>query len=123
VCALSLAELYTQAERPDDVLRVTEDFTSNTDNVATQLLVLRAGALSDKGLNEAALTTLKEAMRFRSRDAQILREARYLRTAVYEHLGRPALARKDLERIYAEDPHYLDVAARLGVDLAPPSTT
>jgi tetratricopeptide (TPR) repeat protein len=117
VCALSLAELYSRADRFAEVLRVSEDFLSNTDDVTAQLLVFRASALADKGLVDAALTTLKEAMRFRSRDAHILRQGRYVRAAVYERAGRKALAKKDLERIYAEDPGFLDVAARLGVSV------
>ncbi|MDP9201125.1 MAG: DUF4236 domain-containing protein [Gemmatimonadota bacterium] len=115
VFALSLAELYTQADRPDDVLRVSEDFTTNQDNLTAQLLVFRAGALADKGLSDAALVTLKEAMRFRSRDPAILREARYLRAMVFDKVGKRALSKKDLERIYAEDPRFLDVAGRLGL--------
>jgi tetratricopeptide (TPR) repeat protein len=115
VFALSLAELYAKVERPDDVLRVSEGFTSNENDLTAQLLVFRAGALSDEGLNDAALTSLKEAMRFRSRDAVILRQARYLRATIFEKAGRKAQSKKDLERIYAEDPHFLDVAERLGM--------
>jgi tetratricopeptide (TPR) repeat protein len=113
--ALSLAELYEAAGRPDEVLRVSEDYTSNTDDLRANLLVFRASALSSKGLDEAALQTLKEALRFPSRDPEILRLSRYVRAHVYEQMGRNALARKDLERIYAEDPHFLDVGERLGM--------
>jgi tetratricopeptide (TPR) repeat protein len=115
VCALSLADLYTQAERYEDVLRVSEGFTSNTDDLMTQLLIFRAGALAEKGMADGALATLKEAMRFRSRNQLLLREARYLRALIYERIGRKAASKKDLERIYAEDPHFNDVAARLGM--------
>jgi tetratricopeptide (TPR) repeat protein len=112
--ALSLAELYEAADRPDDVLRVTEDYTSNSDDLRAHLLGFRARALSERGLNDAALETLKEALRYRSRDPQILRLNRYVRAHVYEQMGRKAAARKDLERIYAEDPLFHDVAERLG---------
>jgi tetratricopeptide (TPR) repeat protein len=120
VFALSLSELYSLAERPDDVLRVSEDFTSNTDDLTAQLLVFRAGALADKGLTDAALDTLKEAMRFRSRETPILHQARYLRALILEKAGRKAQSKKDLERIYAEDPHFHDVAERLGMQAPPP---
>ena len=115
VFALSLAELYAHAHRPNDVLRVSEGFTSNEDDLTAQLLVFRAGALVDEGLDDAALASLKEAIRFRSRDAVILRQARYLRAMIWEKVGRKAQSKRDLERIYAEDPHFLDVAERLGM--------
>jgi tetratricopeptide (TPR) repeat protein len=119
--ALSLAELYEAADRPDDVLRVTEDYTSNTDNLTAHLLTFRASALSSKGVQDAALTTLKDALRFRSRDPAILRVSRYVRAHVYEEMGQRARAKKDLERIYAEDPHFLDVATRLGLERNEPA--
>ena len=37
----------------------------------------------------------------------------------YEAMGKKAMARKDLERIYGEDPRFLDVAARLGIHPGP----
>jgi tetratricopeptide (TPR) repeat protein len=114
--ALSLAELYDSAGRYDEVLRVTEDYTANTDDLTSNLLGYRAIALAQKGLHEAAIQTFKEALRYRSRDPLILRLNRYARAVVYEKMGRRSLARKDLERIYAEDPRYLDVADRLGAE-------
>jgi Flp pilus assembly protein TadD len=113
--ALSLAELYEGADRHDDVLRVTEDYTANTDDLTAHLLAFRASALSSKGLHDAALQTLKEALRFRSRDAAIMRLSRYVRAHVYEQMGQKAKAKRDLERIYAEDPQFLDVEALLGL--------
>jgi tetratricopeptide (TPR) repeat protein len=111
--ALSLAELYDSAGLYDDVLRVTEEFRANTDDLTSHLLGYRAVALAKKGLREAALQTFNESLRFRSRDPGILRLNRYARAGVYEKMGQKSLARKDLERIYAEDPRYLDVADRL----------
>lgn len=114
IFALSLAELYDEADRADDVIRVTEGF-SNTGDAAAQLLIYRAASLHRKGLSEGALTSLKEALRFRSRDPVILRAARYHRGLVYESVGKRSQARKDFERVYAEDSDFLDVATRLGV--------
>jgi tetratricopeptide (TPR) repeat protein len=116
VFALSLAELYDAREQFDDVLRVTEESTENQDDATAQTLVFRANALAEKGLSDAALATLKEALRFRSRSPLVLRLARYVRASVYERMGRKAQARKDLERIYAEDPSFGDVGKRLGVE-------
>lgn len=39
----------------------------------------------------------------------------YERALVYEDLGKPRRARSELEKLYAEDPDYEDVAARLGL--------
>jgi tetratricopeptide (TPR) repeat protein len=116
IFALGLAELYDAQELFDEVLRVTEGFTENQDDGTAQLLVFRANALAEKGLKDAALATLKEALRFPSRSPLILRLARYVRASVYERMGRKAQARKDLERIYAEDPSLGDVGKRLGVE-------
>ena len=57
---------------------------------------------------------LKEALRFRKRNPVLLRTARYLRGLGYELQGKQARARKEFERVYAEDASFLDVAQRLG---------
>ena len=57
---------------------------------------------------------LKEALRFRKRNPVLLRTARYLRGLSYELQGKQARARKEFERVYAEDASFLDVAQRLG---------
>lgn len=115
VFALSLAELYDEAERADDVIRVTEGFT-NTDDVTASILLYRAAALRVEGLPEGALAALKEALKSRKRDALILRAARYSRGVLYEETRKRAQARKDFERVYAEDSRFLDVAERLGLE-------
>jgi len=46
---------------------------------------------------------------------ELLRALRYERALVYEDLGKPRRARSELEKLYAEDLDYEDVAARLGV--------
>jgi tetratricopeptide (TPR) repeat protein len=112
--ALSLAELYTQLGRRGDVLRVTEGFVDNRDDVTAQLLVYRAEALGAGGMTDGALAMLKEALRFRRRSPLVLRAARYVRGLVYEAAGKPARARGEWERIFAEDPTFEDVADRLG---------
>ena len=44
VFALSLTDPYLHLEERDEVLRVTEEFTVNEDDVSCQLLVLKASA-------------------------------------------------------------------------------
>ena len=112
VITASLAELYTMHDDWDDAIEITNG-VRNTDDVSCQTLILRARALSAKGLNEGALEALKEAMRSKKRSFELLKAARYERAGVYERLGKRSQARKDLERLYAEDSAYADVAERL----------
>ncbi|MGQ9564307.1 MAG: DUF4236 domain-containing protein [Thermogutta sp.] len=120
VVKLSLAELLLTA-RPDDknvcrrVVQLTEGITNETP-IHTGLLLYKAKALRKLGLEDAALKILTEALRReKGRPEELLRAVRYERALVYEELGKTARARSELEKIYAEAPSYLDVAARLGL--------
>ena len=78
------------------------------------ILLYKARALRTLGLDEAARDTLTPALRrTKDRPAELLHALRYERALVYEALGRHAQARSDLERLFAENPTYEDVAARL----------
>ncbi len=121
VVRVSLAELLLET-RPGDrdacrrVLRLSED-VENASPVHAALLLYRARALRCLGLAEAARQTLTRTLRRRKgRDPELLRALRYERALALHELGRERDARRDLERIYAEDPHYEDVAALLGVE-------
>ena len=115
VCALSLADLYGESEQWPEVARVTDGFTSNEDDLTLEILCRRAHALIDLGMHTGALQVLKEALRFRKRNPVLRRTARYLRGLSYEQQGKPSQARKEFERVYAEDASFLDVAERLAV--------
>lgn len=54
VCALSLADLYSVQRQWDDVVRVTDGFTANTDDI-TALILFRAQAMCELGLHDASL--------------------------------------------------------------------
>lgn len=114
IFALSLTELYTGESAWDDVVRVSEGFT-NADDATCELLAMRANALYELGLMEAAIAAAKEALRSSKRAPELLRAARYVRALAYEANGKKAMARKDLERIYAEDSRFIGVAERLGL--------
>ncbi|HEX2088447.1 MAG TPA: tetratricopeptide repeat protein [Actinomycetota bacterium] len=113
--ALSLADLYTELEQRDPVLRVTDDYVTNTDDATAQLLVYRGRAFREKGMYVTALETLKEALKSRKRNADILKQARYERGLLYEAMGSEAKARTEFERLYAADPYFADVASRVGM--------
>lgn len=114
VFGLSLADLYDQADRWDDVVRVTEGVRSNEDDVTLNLLVFRAFALNELGMTEAALALTKEALRTKKRSPELLHLARYVRGRVYESAGKAGMARKEYERVFAENSKFLDVSERLG---------
>lgn len=102
IAAVSLAELYIDAGRFEDVIDVTNALV-NEDEASTFLLVQRAAALRQTGLLDAALEALREALRPRSRPVE-LRLAAYLeRAQVYLAQGKKGMARKDLERVIAAD--------------------
>ncbi len=117
--ALSLADLYNELGQRDPILRVSDDFVSNTDDATAQLLVYRARAFREKRMYVTALETLKEALKSKKRNADILKQARYERGLVYEAMGSEAKARAEFEKLYAADPHYADVAQRVGMQAAP----
>lgn len=110
--AVSLAELYSEAGRLDDVIELTDGLT-NEDDATALLLVFRGAALREQGFNDAAHEAFKEALRSRSRAAPIRHFALSERASNYLAQGKKGMARKDLERILAEDSDYERVRERL----------
>jgi tetratricopeptide (TPR) repeat protein len=110
--AVSLAELYAQAERWDDVVELTEGM-KNADDASALLCVFRGKAFREQGFHDAAHEALKEALRPRSRAAAIRHHALAERAQNYLAQGKKAMARKDLERILAEDSSYEGVREQL----------
>jgi tetratricopeptide (TPR) repeat protein len=110
--AVSLAELYAQAGRWDDVIELTEG-VKNEDDAAALLCVFRGQAFNAQGFHDAAHEALKEALRSRSRAAPIRHLALAERARNYVAQGKKAQARKDLERILAEDSDYEGVRQQL----------
>jgi tetratricopeptide (TPR) repeat protein len=110
--AVSLAELYAQAGRWDDVIELTEGI-KNEDDAAALLCVFRGQAFRAQGYHDAAHEALQEALRSRSRAAPIRHLALHERAQNYLAQGKKAMARKDLERILAEDSTYHGVREQL----------
>ncbi len=116
--ALSLAELYFDSERYDDVVELT-DGLSNVDDVSALLMVYRGAAFRELGHHEAARLALKEALKARSRSAEIRFRALVERALTYHAEGKLSMAKKDLERIRAEESSYpglADAIRTLGLD-------
>lgn len=120
VVKLSLAELLLEGDSSNKetlqkVVKLTEG-VENESAVHAALLLYKAQALQELGLLDAAADVLTNALaRKRDRPDELLRALRYERALVYEKQGQTKRARTEFEKIYAEDPHYEDVAARLKV--------
>lgn len=112
VAAVSLAELYADQERWDEIIAMTDGLT-NVDEASVFLLVQRAAALRQTGSPGAAREALKEALRIRSRPAGLRHLALIERAYTYLAENKRAMARKDLEKVLAEDSTYPGLAAAM----------
>lgn len=102
VAAVSLGELYLAAGRYDDVIGLTDGITNHGDETAL-LLTFRGAALREQGHFSASREALKQALRSTKTDASIRHLALLERAATYRAEGKLAMARRDLEKILAED--------------------
>jgi tetratricopeptide (TPR) repeat protein len=119
VVKLSLAELlaenYHDKETLQKVIKITEG-VENESAVHAALLLCKAQALRGLGLLDGAVDVLTATLRRqKDRPEELLRALRYERALIYDTQGQIKKARTEFEKIYAEDPHYEDVAARLQV--------
>jgi Protein of unknown function (DUF4236) len=103
--ALSLADLLAEARRHEDVVDLT-DGVDNQDDATALLCVLRGAAMRELGYLDASREALKEALRVRSRSTQVRHLALLERARTHIAQNKMAMARKDLERILAEDSRY-----------------
>lgn len=118
VVQLSFAELVLDDPDPGQLRQIAALSASmeNETPIHTALLLYRARALSALGLPDAAVEVLTMALRRRKdRPDKLLRQIRYERALLYDGQRRQAHARREFERIYAEDPGFEDVAQRLGL--------
>ncbi len=119
--AVSLAELYSALGRSDDVIALTEGI-KNADDGTALLCIYRGIAFAHKGFNDAAREAFKEALRSRSRNPLIRHKALWERAHVHLAAGKKAMARRDLEKILAEDSDFRGVQeelARIGTINSP----
>jgi len=120
VVNLSMAELVYEAAPNDKrlarrIVTLAGD-VKNESSVHAALMLYKARALRTLGLNTAAREVLTAALRKKQgRSDDLLRALRYERACLYEDLGQAARARREFEKLYAEDPDYEDVASRLGL--------
>ena len=109
---LSLVELLAEAKEYDDVVDLTVG-VRNEDDLTLQLCLYQAQAMEARGREDSAIEVYREALRARKRDPELLKAARYGRGRLYLLGTRKAQGKKDLARVYADDPDYRDVAQLL----------
>lgn len=112
IAAVSLAELYVEAARYDEVVNLTNGITNN-DDASALLVTFRGIALREQGHHTAAREAFKEALKTKTRDAAIRHRALLERAGSYTTEGKASMARKDLERVLAEDSNYPGVQQAL----------
>ncbi|HMA76442.1 MAG TPA: DUF4236 domain-containing protein [Candidatus Krumholzibacteriaceae bacterium] len=117
---VSLAELSLEAAPGDqktcrEIVNMASDVENESD-IHAALLFYKGKALKNIGLLTAARDALtKASRRKKDRSKTLLKAIRYQRALVYGELGRKSRARAEFEKLYAEDPSYEDVAARLKI--------
>lgn len=120
VIRLSLAELLWESAGEDRaacrrIVRLAHGVENETP-VHAALLLYQARALRSLGLLEAARDLLSRTLRRKAgRSEELLRALRFERALVYEALGEERRARREFEKLYAEDPNDADVARKLGL--------
>lgn len=87
---------------------------TNESDIDVETLHLRGAAFLATELPTAALETFTAALsKTSNREVSLLTAVRYDRAILLEQLGQSKRAREDLERVYAVDPLFEDVKARL----------
>jgi tetratricopeptide (TPR) repeat protein len=109
---LFLCSMYLRAEDWDEIVHATAG-VSNEDDITLMLRLWQAQAMEKQELPDAALEAYRDALRSKKRDEQLLKEARYQRAKLYIQIGRRAMAKRDLGRLYGEDPEFEDVRVLL----------
>lgn len=105
---LSLCDLYAEAEAWDEIVELAAG-TTNEDDASCQVRIYQARAFEAQGMNDAALEAYKDALRSKKREPELLREARYSKGKLLIAAGKKAMGRKELEKVYADDPNFRDV--------------
>ena len=112
VAAVSLAELYGLLERWNAVVDLTANVTER-DDLSIFLLIQRGAALRELHHFDAAREALKAALARRSQPVVLRHHALLERGLTYAAEGKRALAKKDFEKILAEDGKFPGLAEAL----------
>lgn len=105
LAAVSLAELYAQQGRWQDVVDLTNGLEGN-DDFTIFLLCQRGIALREQGYLQASREAFRASLSRRSQPAPLKHRTLIERAMTYRAEGKKSMARKDLERVLAEDATY-----------------
>jgi len=112
LAAVSLAELYGLLERWQEVVNLTDNVTER-DDLSIFLLIQRGAALRELHYFDAAREAFKAALARRSEPVELRHHALLERGLTYAAEGKRALAKKDFEKILAEDGKFPGLAHAL----------
>jgi Protein of unknown function (DUF4236) len=110
--AVSLAELYASQNRWRDIVDLTNDL-KNDDDLLTYLLIQRGVALRELRMFDAARESFKRALAPRSRPPILRHLGLVERGQCYLAEGKRAMARKDFQKVLAENANYPGLADHL----------
>jgi tetratricopeptide (TPR) repeat protein len=110
--AVSLAELYASQSRWMEIVDLTNDL-ENDDDLLTYLLIQRGVAFRELRMFDAARESFKKALAPRSRPAVLRHLALVERGQCYLAEGKRAMARKDFQKVLAENANYPGLADHL----------
>jgi hypothetical protein len=110
--AVSLAELYASQNRWRDIVDLTNDL-ENDDELLTYLLIQRGVALRELRMFDAARDSFKRALAARSRPPILRHLGLVERGQCYLAEGKRAMARKDFQKVLAENANYPGLADHL----------
>jgi tetratricopeptide (TPR) repeat protein len=109
---LSLADLYREAGEHDKVMALTEGI-ENVDDFSALLLTYRGSAMRHLGFYDGAIEALRAALKSRARAQEVRNLARWERGETYAAQGKKGMARRDFERLLADNGEYPGVRERL----------
>ena len=112
LAAVSLADLYIAQGRFEDVIELTNGIMA-TDDFSSFLLAQRGVAFRESGHHDTAPESFKAALSRRSQPAELKHHTLAERALTYLREGKFGMARKDYERILAENPHHPGLAEAL----------
>jgi tetratricopeptide (TPR) repeat protein len=110
--AVSLAELYASQGRWMEIVDLTNDL-ENDDDLLTYLLIQRGVAFRELRMFDAARESFKKALAPRSRPAVLRHLALVERGQCFLAEGKRVMARKDFQKVFAENANYPGLADHL----------